>query len=115
METMITKMYDAFNERRTDDVLAFMSSDVAWPKAFEGGYVVGHDAIRDYWSRQWSEINPNVEPVGMTERSDGRIDVDVRQVVKDMEGNMLFNGMVKHVYTVKDGLIEKMDIELVEE
>ena len=67
-EDLIKKAYSAFNARDIDTALSTMHPDVEWPKAFEGGYVSGHDEIREYWTRQWTEINPNVEPVGFNER-----------------------------------------------
>ena len=90
-----------------------MHPDIQWPKAFEGGYVSGHNEIREYWTRQWTEINPNVEPIEINERQNGNLEVEVLQKVKDLQGNSLFDGTVKHIYTLQDGLLRKMDIELV--
>ncbi|WP_262497617.1 hypothetical protein [Flavobacterium pallidum] len=36
----------------------------------------------------------------------------VHQNVKDLQGNVLFDGVVKHIYTFEDGLLKTMDIEL---
>ena len=108
---LIKKAYTGFNSREIDAVLAIMHPDIHWPKAFEGGYVVGHEAVRDYWTRQWSEINPKVEPVAITERADRKIEVDVYQLVKDLASNILFDGKVKHVYVITDRLLQQMDIE----
>ena len=91
-----------------------MQEDVQWYKAWEGGYISGHDEIKQYWTRQWTEINPKVEPVGFTERENGSLEVRVHQNVKDLEGNLMFDGTVKHIYTFKNGLIKTMDIEFVE-
>lgn len=113
-EDTIKKAYSAFNQRQIDHALSTMKSDVQWSKAWEGGYISGHDEIKAYWTRQWTEINPKVEPVGFTERSNGSLEVKVHQLVKDLEGGLLFEGTVKHVYTFQDGLIQTMDIELVE-
>jgi ketosteroid isomerase-like protein len=55
--------YAAFNARDIDAALALMTSDVAWPKAFKGGFVRGSEEVRAYWTEQWSEINPHVEPI----------------------------------------------------
>ncbi len=109
----IRKAYKAFNERNIDDALSTMQPDVQWSKAWEGGYISGHDEIRQYWTRQWTEINPKVEPVGFDDRANGSLEVSVRQNVKDLQGGLLFDGLVKHVYTFRDGLIKTMDIELV--
>lgn len=111
---VIHKAYTAFNERNIDNALAAMQNDVQWSKAWEGGYISGHNEIREYWTRQWSEINPKVEPVGFAERDNGSLEVKVHQNVKDLQGNLMFDGTVKHIYTFEDGLIKTMDIELVE-
>ena len=108
---IITKAYTGFNNREIESVFSVMHPDIHWPKAFEGGYVIGQDAVRDYWTRQWSEINPKVEPLSITERTNGEIEVEVYQLVKDLEGNILFDGNVKHVYVISNGLLYSMDIE----
>ena len=113
LKDLIEKAYTAFNERDIDKALSTMHPDIQWPKAFEGGYVSGHNEIREYWTRQWTEINPNVEPIEINERQNGNLEVKVLQKVKDLQGNSLFDGTVKHIYTLQDNLLRKMDIELV--
>ena len=110
----IKKAYTAFNERNIDRALSTMQQNVQWSKAWEGGYIDGHDEIRQYWTRQWTEINPTVEPIGFNERENGSLEVKVHQIVKDLNGSLMFDGLVKHIYTFQDGLIKTMDIELVE-
>lgn len=112
LQNLVEKAYSAFNSRDIDTALATFHPDVQWPKAFEGGYVSGYEEIRKYWTRQWSEINPAVEPTGFAERPDGTLEVTVHQLVKDLPGNVLFDGIVKHIYTIQDDLLRKMDIEL---
>ena len=112
-QNLIKKAYSAFNSRDIDTALSTFHPDVEWPKAFEGGYVSGHDDIREYWTRQWTEINPNVEPIGFDERQNGNLEVTVHQIVKDLEGNLMFDGTVKHVYLIEGDLLRRMDIELV--
>lgn len=114
-EEVIKKAYSAFNERNIDIALSTMQSDVKWSKAWEGGYISGRNEINQYWTRQWAEINPNVEPVGFTDRENGSLEVRVHQKVKDLEGATIFDGLVKHVYTFQGKLIKTMDIELVDE
>jgi ketosteroid isomerase-like protein len=107
---LIRKAYAAFNARDIDTALTTMHPEFEWPKAFEGGYVSGPEEIRAYWTRQWKEIDPSVEPTALTEEEDGKIKVTVRQLVKDLEGKQLFDGTVFHVYTLQDNLLRKMDI-----
>lgn len=111
VDNIIEKAYKGFNSRDIDSVLPLMHQEIHWPKAFEGGYVVGPEAIRGYWTRQWSEINPIVKPQAIIKREDGKVEVLVHQLVKDLDGNTIFDDNVKHVYEIQNGLLLKMDIE----
>jgi hypothetical protein len=107
-------LYDAFNARDIDAVLGAMTDDVDWPNAWEGGRLVGKQAVRDYWTRQWTEIDPTVEPTGFSALPDGRIAVEVEQTVRDRAGTLLGAGPVHHIYTFVDGLVARMDVEPIE-
>src|SRR5579871_750354 len=110
-QTLITQAYAAFNRRDIDGALALMSEHVSWPKASEGGRVVGKEEIRAYWTRQWKEFDPHVEPLEIIDREGGVAEVRVHQLVKNLGGDVLFDGEVWHVYTIANGLIERMDIK----
>lgn len=110
-EELLRSLYRAFNTRDIHTVLAGMTSDVDWPNGWDGGRVVGHDAVRDYWERQWAAIDPSVEPTAVTERLDGEVEVTVHQVVRDRTGSVLADGEVRHVYAFRGDLVERMTIE----
>ena len=110
-ETLIAQAYAAFNDRDVDSALALMSEEVSWPKASEGGRVVGKEEIRAYWSRQWKEFDPQVHPLELIERGNGVTDVKVHQLVKSLGGDVLSDSEVWHVFTVANGLIERMDLQ----
>ena len=105
----IQRVYTAFNARDVDGALALMHEDVDWPNGWQGGRLHGREAVRDYWTRQWSEIDSTVEPVDHTVSGE-RVAVTVHQVVKDLEGNVLSEGRTSHVYTLRYGLVARMDI-----
>jgi hypothetical protein len=107
---LIARVYSAFNRRNIDEAVALMSENVDWPKASEGGRVIGKEEIRAYWTRQWAEFDPHVEPIEVTEREAGRIDVKVHQLVKDLKGDVLSDQIVLHVFGIANSLITRMDI-----
>lgn len=107
---VIEQAYSAFNRRDIDGALALMTEDVSWPKASEGGKVVGKEEVRAYWSRQWAEFDPHVEPLAITEEDGGRVRVRVRQLVKNTQGDVLSDSEVLHVFTLNSGLIAAMDL-----
>jgi ketosteroid isomerase-like protein len=109
-ERLLRRAYEAFNARDIEGALALMHLDVDWPNGMEGGREVGHDAVRAYWTRQFGLIDSHVEPVGFQAYEDGRVIVDVRQVVRALDGELLSDGLVQHVYTFRDGLVTHMEI-----
>ena len=107
----LRSLYDAFNARDIDAALGVMTDDVDWPNAWEGGRLGGKDAVRAYWLRQWNETDGRVEPVSVTTRPDGRIAVDVHQVVRTRSGDLLSENRVFHRYAIRNGLVSKVDVE----
>jgi hypothetical protein len=103
--------YRDFNARRIDAVLARMHKDVIWPNGMEGGFVHGHEGVRDYWTRQWAILDPHVEPLDISHDERGRWVVNVHQVVHDRQGKLLVDQFVRHAYQICDSLIARMDIE----
>jgi ketosteroid isomerase-like protein len=110
-EETLRSAYRAFNARDIEAALELMHPEVDWPNAWEGGRVVGHAAVRDYWNRQFAAISSKVEPDGFTEDPDGSITVDVHQVVHDgPTGELISDSRVRHRYRLEDGLVVRMDV-----
>ena len=110
-QALIRAAYAAFNRRDIDAAFALMSDHISWPRASEGGQVVGKDEIRAYWTRQWSQFDPHVEPLKLTDGGEGKTVVRVHQLVKSLSGEVLSDTEVGHIYTVANGLIDRMDLE----
>ena len=80
---VLERIYDRFNARDIDGVLPVLTDDVAWANGMDGGHVHGREAVREYWTRQWSMVSPHVEPVGFHRTADGAIIVEVRESVAE--------------------------------
>lgn len=114
----LKRIYDHFNARNIDAVLAMLTDDVAWANGMDGGHVQGPQAVRAYWTRQWTLANPHVEPVSFRRTADGTIRAEVRQSVFDLDGKPLrgqthglTDKIVDHVFRFQDGKIARFDIE----
>jgi len=107
---LLEHLYDRFNARDMEAVLATMHPDVMWANGMEGGHVHGRDGVRNYWTRQWAIIDPHVEPAGFSAGADGATNVEVQQTVRDLKGNVLSDKMVGHTFRIEDGLIRRFDI-----
>jgi ketosteroid isomerase-like protein len=107
---LVRRAYAAFNARDLDSALAALHPNVDWPNTIDGGRVRGHDEIRRYWMGQFEFLDPRVEPQDFFEDEHGRLVVEVRQVVRDLEGTLIADERVEHVYAFRDGLIARMDI-----
>ena len=108
---LLQAAYREFNARNLEAILARLHPSVDWANGMEGGHVHGRDGVRDYWTRQWAMIDPNVDPINIELDEKGRLIVEVHQVVRDLNGNVLIDKTVHHAYRFADGLIRRMDIE----
>jgi ATP-dependent DNA ligase len=115
---VLERIYDRFNARDIDGVLIALTDDVAWANGMDGGHVHGREAVREYWTRQWTRVSPHVEPVGFHRTADGAIIAEVRQSVRDLEGKPLqgqTHGLkdktVGHVFRLREGKVARFDIQ----
>jgi ketosteroid isomerase-like protein len=109
MERLIRDLYASFNARDIDAVLAHLDPDVDWPNAWEGGRLKGHEAVREYWTRQFAAIDGRVEPQDVTQDGD-TIVVSVHQTVRNADGELADDRMVTHTYTTRGDRIVRMDV-----
>ena len=106
---ILDRAYAAFNARKIDEALGLMRPDVKWPNGMEGGVLHGRE-VRAYWTRQWAQIDPRVRLTRYMREPDGRVALEVHQIVRDSEGAVLSERTVQHVYEIRDGLIANMEI-----
>jgi hypothetical protein len=108
---LLKLLYDRFNARDIEAVLASLHEDVIWANGMEGGHVHGRDGVRSYWTRQWAKVDPRVEPVGFSTSSEGeKVIVEVHQIVRDRQGNVIVDQMVGHIFQIENGLVKRFDI-----
>jgi len=106
----IVQLYAAFNRRNIGAVLDRLAEQVSWANGMEGGQVEGRSAVRDYWTRQFAMIDPRVEPEEIRRTRDGRVLVSVHQMVRSLDGELLADERVEHLYTFDDGRITRFEI-----
>lgn len=110
-EDTLLVAYRAFNARDVSAALELMHPDVDWPNAWEGGRVVGHEAVAQYWARQFEGISSTVEPERFDHEPDGSVTVTVHQVVRDARTDEVqADTRVLYRYRLRDGLIVRMDV-----
>ena len=109
LNTFFQSLYKNFNDRKIERVIAIMTDDVKWANGMEGGYVYGHEGVRDYWTRQFTLINPTVTPLDI-EVEDGVAKIKVHQVVHDLNGKLMVDAIVYHFFHLKENKIERFEI-----
>ncbi|WP_416356218.1 nuclear transport factor 2 family protein [Aureimonas phyllosphaerae] len=112
---LVRRLYACFNSRDVDSVLAMLTPDIAWANGMDGGHVEGYDGIRDYWRRQWSVVDPHVEPMRIEDFGADAVLVEVRQTIRDLDGRpVVASGLkdktVGHVFRFRDGKICRFEI-----
>lgn len=108
-ESFFVQLYDSFNRRDIETTLAAMASDVKWANGMEGGFVHGRDAVREYWTRQFGQINSQVKPLKI--ETDGeKTTVTVHLFIRDLDGNVLSDETVEHIFQLENGLVKSFEI-----
>ena len=110
-EALIERLYDRFNARDVEGVFAALDDDVLWANGMDGGHVRGKEALRRYWADQWSAFDPRVDPVDIKKADDGALMVEVRQIVRDLQGSTISDGTIRHVFRMANGRVARFDIE----
>jgi uncharacterized protein (TIGR02246 family) len=107
---LLRRAYAAFNARDADGGAALMADDVTWPNVADGSFVHGRDAVREHWREQFEAVDPRIELLAVDPGRDGSARASVRQVVRSKDGETISDERLDHVYTIHDGLIQRMEL-----
>ena len=69
---LLKRLYERFNARDMETLLAVMHEDVVWANGMEDGHVHGRAGVRSYWARRWTMIDPHVGPLEFSEGPQGK-------------------------------------------
>lgn len=111
---LLAKVYEAYNRRDFDAFSVLLAPDVDWPDQIEGGRLIGREAVRAYWARNDRSITVDSAPVSFADLPDGRIAVDVNQIVRNLAGQVWSDSCVRQIFTLRDGKVTRMDIEFLD-
>lgn len=107
---LLQQVYNAFNAHNIDTALAVIHPGVDWANAMEGGFLQGHQELRDYWLDQWSYMDPHFKPVHFEMEASGGVVVNANQIIRDLSGSIVSVKDVQHVFHIEDGFITSMRI-----
>ncbi|HKC35346.1 MAG TPA: nuclear transport factor 2 family protein [Chitinophagaceae bacterium] len=108
-DTFFKTLYKNFNDRKIDLVIANMTENVKWANGMDGGYVYGHDGVKEYWTRQFTLVSSNVTPLKIDTENDV-VKVNVHQIVHDLNGKLLADEVVQHFFHLEGDKIAEFDI-----
>jgi hypothetical protein len=108
---LLDNAYAAYNRRDVDGLLELLTEDVDWPDG--DARLVGRAAVRRYWLHQFTQTRTHDEPVRFVALSPDRTAVHIDQTVRDRHGRVLSRGTLRYSFTVRGGLISRLDISAV--
>ena len=117
-QQFLQNLYEAFNKGEIETIISVMHPDVKWANGVEGGFVYGRDAVREYWTNQFKNIQPELETLKFETDEKNRNVVTVHQIIRDLQGNVLADATVQQIFTIEDGLMsvyELGDTETIQE
>ena len=111
-QTLLTKVYDAYNRRDFAAFSAFLTPDINWPDSVEGGRLIGPNALGAYWARNDKSITVDIAVVSIAALPDGRVAAEVNQIVRNLAGQVWSDTCERHVFTLRDGMVARLDVEI---
>jgi SnoaL-like domain len=102
----LQNLYDAFNKREIETIISQMHPEVKWANGVEGGFVYGRDGVREYWTNQFKEIQPELETLKFETDENNRNIVTVHQIIKDLQGKVLADVTVHQIFSIENKLCE---------
>ena len=109
LEDFFRELYKNFNDRKIDLVISKMTGNIKWANGMEGGFVYGQDAVRNYWTRQFTMVSSTVTPLAI-EAENGTVKIKVHQVVHDLNGNLLADEFVYHFFHLQENKVALFEI-----
>jgi len=109
-QQFLQNLYDAFNKREIETIISLMRPDVKWANGLEGGFVYGRDQVREYWTNQFKDIQPELKTLKFETDEKNRNVVTVHQIIRDLQGNLLADATVQQIFTIENGLISLYEI-----
>jgi ketosteroid isomerase-like protein len=111
-QALLLRAYHAYDAQDLDRLTAFLADDVDWPDD-AGNRLHGKDAVRAYWTEQWTRVRVHDHPVAFQQLDDGRIAVHVSQVARSLDGTLLSTGEFTHVHRIDGDRIARLDVRRV--
>lgn len=109
-QNLLRILYESFNARDIEAVLDALGPDVKWANGLEGGFVLGRDNVRQYWTRQFATLRPQLSILDFKTDEQERQIVRAHQTVRDLQGALLLEQEVGHRFTFEGGLVSLFEI-----
>jgi len=110
-QALLTRFYETYNRRDFVAFSAFLAPEVDWPDMVEGGRLIGPEALGAYWARNDKMITIDIAVVSIAALPDGRVVAAVNQVVRNLAGQVWSDTCERHIFTLRDGKVARLDIE----
>ena len=104
---VLMDLYRAYNGRDIEGATEFLAPDVDWPNVMTGARERGRAAVRADWERQW-RLDPRIEPLEIDIVDADTAHVRVHQFVRALDGAILDDRKIEHVYTFDGNFIARM-------
>jgi len=106
---LLKRLYEAFNRKDLDVLLASAHPEIDWPDFVSGGRIKGREALREYWTHQFGLVDPDATPIEFRELPDGRIWVKLHYLIRAVGGGIWADEIRTNTVRFRDGLVDRMD------
>ncbi|PVM93781.1 nuclear transport factor 2 family protein [Caulobacter endophyticus] len=108
-EVLLTRHFDATRRRDLETVVAQLHPDIAFADVLEGGQIVGIEAARGYFERQFAMAGVDISLMRVRRQTDGWVHADVEIALRRPDGRLWSQNLAVIAYLIRDDLIVGID------
>lgn len=110
-ELHITALWIAMNGQDIEAAVALLHPDVDWQDIMNGGRRHGRAAVRAYWAKTTALLTPGTSMIDYRLIGEDRIAARLLHSVRDKQGKLWGEEALTQIFTFRDGLIIRMDLD----
>ena len=110
LEALLSRLHDGIVRGDIEAVMRCFHPAAQMHDALEGGLVTGHDEIRAYYLRQFATVRADASLLSVLHCEAEMFDTLVQVMVRGVDGGFWWEGQIRAVYQLRDGLIASIEV-----
>lgn len=107
---LVLRLHQAISRRDADAAAPLFHPLARFRDYLDEGEVVGPAGAHAFYRKLFETLAPNIDLLSVQALSDGRVRAELQVSIHDRSGRLWSDSRVTATYTIRDGLIQSVDL-----